>query len=68
MTLAKNEEGKMQSKEEALQREAEFSQAEKEQILEYEGYLASASKTKITEKNSLMLNQVSLYDPKYVSA
>jgi integrator complex subunit 1 len=62
--LTKDEEGKMQTREEALQRETELSQAEKECILEYEGYLASSTKTKITEKNSLMLNQVSLYSPK----
>ena len=58
------QDGRMETKDEAVVRELQTSRLEKEQILEYESYLASASKTKITEKNSLMLNQVTLFDPK----
>ena len=56
--------GRLETKDEAIVRELQTSRLEKEQILEYENYLASASKTAITEKNSLMLNQVTLFDPK----
>ena len=56
--------GRLETKDEAIVRELQTSRLEKEQILEYENYLASASKTAITEKNSLMLNQVTLFDPR----
>ena len=58
------QDGHLETRDEAIVRELQTSRMEKEQILEYENYLASASKTTITEKNSLMLNQVTLFDPK----
>ena len=64
MTLKRLQDGQLETKEEAIAKETQLARIEKTSILEYENYLASASKTKITEQNSLLLNQVTLFNPR----